>query len=511
VISDIHIGTNYPTCWYQASVHEPMLIRVLEWVIQNSVNIKELVILGDLFDFWTYPPEVQPPTIDDILQANPNIFGPQGKLGQVLDALSGRVIYLCGNHDMNVTQADLSKIVSPGGHTVQKGEDLYLDPKNFGVYYTHGHLTTLFNAPDTVNTQFGGIPLGHFVTRAVAHMVQQKLKPGQTAADLPSQGSPYDTDLSSFFTALTHGVMYPSIANMFLDYIIKTTQIDPNTPVTMADGSKVAIGSVGQIYGNLWTQWVGRYGYIYTYKALMADYDGSYMGWFAQKLAYESNAMLTVMGHTHSPKLGLPQGDTVSYINSGFECLAKPDFGTQVFSFAVITFYPGNQDLLATPALYQVVPNTLDIQPINPGPDWIASPKSFGDFSSYGQINIFTNEPGVTATLVGAEASHGNFIVEPPKQLDPGQSNYHKFWIQDYWGGQGSAGTVSYRINGGRHDGQVFVLSLSCPTGPGILRPNTCSGGTSFITKSGTSLDFNPPGVVATSGHPFYAVFTLQL
>src|SRR5690606_18933818 len=61
--------------------------------------IDRLIFLGDLFDFWTYSPDQHPPTIEQILAANPNIFGPDGKIR--MDALKGNVLYLSGNHDIN--------------------------------------------------------------------------------------------------------------------------------------------------------------------------------------------------------------------------------------------------------------------------------------------------------------------------------------------------------------------------------------------------------------------------
>src|SRR5437879_2806395 len=104
VISDIHIGNNYKTCWYQRSVHEPYMLALLDYILQNantgSTPINRLIMLGDLFDFWTYPPDMVPPTIDEILAANPNLFAPGGKLCQVVEALHGNVQYIHGNHDI---------------------------------------------------------------------------------------------------------------------------------------------------------------------------------------------------------------------------------------------------------------------------------------------------------------------------------------------------------------------------------------------------------------------------
>src|SRR5438552_11922164 len=54
VISDVHIGTNAPTCWYQRSVHEPYLAAILDYVVAHAKagenRVGGLVVLGDLFD-----------------------------------------------------------------------------------------------------------------------------------------------------------------------------------------------------------------------------------------------------------------------------------------------------------------------------------------------------------------------------------------------------------------------------------------------------------------------------
>src|ERR1035438_4517620 len=90
VLSDVHIGTNARTCWYQKGVHEPYLRSVLDYVIAHAdavdTPVGKLVLLGDFFEFWTYPPGQRPPSIDDIINANPKILGPEGKLRQVVEA-----------------------------------------------------------------------------------------------------------------------------------------------------------------------------------------------------------------------------------------------------------------------------------------------------------------------------------------------------------------------------------------------------------------------------------------
>src|SRR4051812_45274339 len=107
VLSDLHIGTNANTCWYQSSVHEPYLVAALEWVDQNAGMFQEVVLLGDLVDMWTYPPAVRPPSISDIISANPNVLGPEGALAKVVEAVP-KVTLLLGNHDGTLTQADIA-------------------------------------------------------------------------------------------------------------------------------------------------------------------------------------------------------------------------------------------------------------------------------------------------------------------------------------------------------------------------------------------------------------------
>jgi hypothetical protein len=41
VLSDVHIGTNVPTNWYQKSFHEPYLSAILDYVIDNADSIQE--------------------------------------------------------------------------------------------------------------------------------------------------------------------------------------------------------------------------------------------------------------------------------------------------------------------------------------------------------------------------------------------------------------------------------------------------------------------------------------
>ncbi|MFT5386769.1 MAG: metallophosphoesterase superfamily enzyme [Saprospiraceae bacterium] len=89
-------------------------------------------------------------------------------ISQVLDALEGRVIFVLGNHDITATAEDLHEIGS-SNHKVQFKDNFHIKD---GVVYTHGHLYTLFNAPDISTNPSQPLPVGHFVTRAVSYLLK---------------------------------------------------------------------------------------------------------------------------------------------------------------------------------------------------------------------------------------------------------------------------------------------------------------------------------------------------
>ena len=81
ILSDIHIGDNSKTCWYQKKYHEPYLFTALNYIEQNAELIDEVILLGDIFEFWTYPCTAPPPSFSKIVQANLDLLGPQRQIG----------------------------------------------------------------------------------------------------------------------------------------------------------------------------------------------------------------------------------------------------------------------------------------------------------------------------------------------------------------------------------------------------------------------------------------------
>jgi UDP-2,3-diacylglucosamine pyrophosphatase LpxH len=500
VISDVHIGSNARTCWYQRDVHEPYLAAILDYIIAHAdvvdYPVTKLVILGDLFDFWTYPPDQRPPTIDDIIAANERILGPGGKLSQAVHAVRGNAIFLRGNHDIEVTQADLDRLPL-GDYRIPLVDDVIVDES--GIVLAHGHLFTMFNAPDARYP--GEVPVGHFVTRAIAYLLENTLSPGQTAADLANQGSPYGFSLDSFAPALLAELSGPSITNTLLDYFAARCGLSETTPIQMADGSSTTIAEAKTKYDGLWTDWVDRYGggevgETVAAKAARADYDGDYMAWFAQKAAWDRSARGAVTGHTHVPKQGI-QNSSCVYVNCGFVCPAVPDIADSnaAFNFGVI-------DSEGTAALWCVVERggTYCMGPCESTSVDQVVYAPFSDFSCY--VTIVNGTSG-ELKRTSETADNGYYVTGPPATIAAGATG--RFWLQDLAGIHGAEGGTTYAPADG---GNPLQFVYGCPTG---FFQNYASGGSSFVASSGSPPGpFQPGNVVPPYGHPLFVDFRVD-
>ncbi|WP_179371984.1 metallophosphoesterase [Nitrosopumilus ureiphilus] len=499
-ISDIHIGNNSIACWYNKGYHEPYLNRVLEYVISQKDNLKEFIILGDLFDFWTYPPDVQPPTVEDIIKANPGIFANKGTLDTVVSALDGNVSYVVGNHDISITQADLDKIPLSGGYKITKQTDEYTVGN---CLFTHGHLFTIFNAPDPVNP----IPLGHFVTRLIAYYVQQQ---GTPAWQITGFGAPAERQIlldKAFLPALKFIVkMYAmqkfdaSTISDFVDIWVQVSKFPTTGVFKMADGSTKTIDDVKSDYANLFTTWVNKYGVEYVQKSIYTDGMARSMSWFTQQAALKNNADLTITGHTHWPTSGVKA--LADDVNCGFECFAEPDSTTSRYSFAEVT----NVDTTPTPTIYDVTKGPHggylcnEASGIPQGDIVFILPKlpTPMDYSCFVRI---VNNSSNTLTLTKSTNPNGKWVLKPSASIAPNSRS--GFWLQDSLGIHGADGSVTYSNNGSN-----IVLNFDCPTGLFSNKVSVTGSNVSYRAKIGNGPWKN--NSVDPKGHPLSVEFTVS-
>lgn len=342
ILSDIHMGTAAPTVWYRNEVHEKYLIAILEDIIMHANQIREVILLGDIFEFWAYSPNELPPMIDDIINAHPNILGPRGKLCQALSALKGRVVYIPGDHDMNITEPDLNKIKSSDGYTMKYHSGTYIPIYDTGILFTHGHEFTLLNTPYFSST-LAPLPIGYFVSRAIAYKVQSVLckTPGQTIADFDENGAYGLKDfLSKLPHFLEHYVNGPDFISKFIDAIAYTTGIPKGLQIQVNKTTVVSLNEVKEIYINLFDDFQkilkqqGITDQIVSLNALPDEFNRTYLPWHVKKNIYESFIDIVVMGHTHSP-INTVGDKRITYVNTGFMCPSIPKLWTKPITYGI--------------------------------------------------------------------------------------------------------------------------------------------------------------------------------
>jgi len=492
VISDVHIGDNSPTVWYQRNYHEAYLKVLFDHVIANADAVRELIILGDFVDFWTYPPDRRPPSFAEIAAANPMVFGPRGMLNAALGALEGRVSYVRGNHDMTITQDDLDGVTNSQRYRIklQDGDTYFPLGSDRRILCGHGHRWTMFNAPDTT-TRLAPLPIGHFATRAFCYQLARTLAPGQTVADLVHQGIPNGLDLGGLVKSVDS-----SIIETLVDYASDQTGLPMSEAILLPTGETTTLAEVKDIYRPLWSNWTamgggGRQGQLMAFKAAFADAsNGTYLPWFAQRQALPAQAEVVIFGHTHVPVRGLKDG-FIEYVNTGFDCASMPDMASRHFTFIEVDIEAAHAQIM------QVAGDGTGgfaVGPFDGARRDEVVPRPAIDYSTY--VTLDNRAGAADLVLSGAEAKEGFFVVPPPARVARGERA--RFWIQDYPGGHGSEGTATYQGANG-----AVTLAFGCPTG---LISNIAAGA-DFRSRIGNG-DYGDLNHAPYTGHPFFVEFS---
>ena len=492
VLSDVHIGNGAPTCWYQQRVHEPQLSAALRWILANRETIKEVVLLGDLFDVWTYRPAVRPPSLREIIAANPLLLGPRGPLADVVRALPGEVRLLLGNHDGSVTRADIDELNRSLGGNVARGERVeFVDApmrvvtgaSGARTVFAHGHYQCMFNAPDA-RSRWGTIPVGHFVSRAIADQVSRTPARG-TAADRVNSGNPTGIDLNALRAAVARR---DDLAAFLLQYIERVTGMSRYARIVMPDGRVTTAWDAQRVFAGLYTLWRTREGrWEDALRAANADRGGGDdLAWFGQRLAMQTGSDLTVMGHTHSAVAGVDVSP-VDYVNNGYACVSLPDAVT-----GTPTTFTRVDVERATAQVFAVAPFGASIFPTRVRR--LRSAIVHGrDYSCYARIQNNTGRPLIRVAVGRDSASY--WVVPPPMMIQPGAR--FDAWLQDTpLSPRGSEGSFSYS-DGAR----TYSFFVTCPT----VRDNKVTSPVPYETKVGS----NPwrAGRVDGSGYPLQARF----
>ena len=210
-ISDVHMGDPRAVenhySWFGKNTDA--LVNFLEFIYRSD-DIKEVAILGDLFDEWMVPYTVSP--IDpesgihnsgDYFKAiansetNKPIFD---KLRAIANFSEIDLLYVPGNHDMLLTQSTLEEII-PGiiwkGDTTGLGKYHPVD----GIIMEHGHRYDFFNCPQSLVNPNHILPPGYFITRLYAAGLESST-PDLYKETISNKGS------AEFLTAWSLAILY---------------------------------------------------------------------------------------------------------------------------------------------------------------------------------------------------------------------------------------------------------------------------------------------------------------
>lgn len=184
-ISDIHMGEargiaqNY--CWF--SENQKALTVLLDDVIAGK-QVREVLILGDLFDEWTIPYRNLPFDTTSGIRNSVDYFrsvaaAPVNK--PVIDRLRAiaydgnmKLVYIPGNHDMLLDRQTLEEIIP--------GVIWQADSKGLGRYsplpemvMEHGHRYDFFCCPQPLINPGQILPPGFFVSRLDAQGLKDRI------------------------------------------------------------------------------------------------------------------------------------------------------------------------------------------------------------------------------------------------------------------------------------------------------------------------------------------------
>jgi len=181
-ISDIHLGDDksmsapYPYGWFKNNI--PVLTEFLDDQL-NAPDVKEVVILGDLFDTWVLPANYDPLTSFTNICSNPANKTVINKLKALAATPDVKLAYVPGNHDMGMDAGGIL-IIKKFMQTTFPGIRFFCSSTApWGIYAVgtlaaeHGNRYCLFNAPDMWTAKDTFLPLGYFISRIVAYKVLQ--------------------------------------------------------------------------------------------------------------------------------------------------------------------------------------------------------------------------------------------------------------------------------------------------------------------------------------------------
>jgi UDP-2,3-diacylglucosamine pyrophosphatase LpxH len=377
-ISDLHLGEdraiagNY--CWF--GDNQAALLDLLDYVLTGG-DVRELVILGDLFDGWIIPYRFSPfdtaAGVHDISGyfhsvANSQMNRPiMDKLRAIASGGVTRLVYVPGNHDMLLTQGILEEII-PGvvwqGNIPGLGNYSPVDE----IIMEHGHRMDFFNCPQPLVNSGHMLPPGFFISRLQAQG-QHEHPAARLKQDYTGNGS-VEFRLAWEVACIHILLSYPM--NVRPDSVnISMGGIDGYTDPFSFNGARDMYAASIE---DLWPATQAQNSVPVSIPVSMAILDGTTDMFLAASFEYLSTASpkrykMAVFGHTHNAELKVYSSGSQKaiYANSGTWWNEKLDAKKKARTYLAIRPGQWTGSDLDVVTLYQY----------NPGPggggDWIHS------------------------------------------------------------------------------------------------------------------------------------------
>jgi UDP-2,3-diacylglucosamine pyrophosphatase LpxH len=276
-ISDIHLSSQtlyddpQKPAWYDPEPHNPRLLGFLEnTVLAQKDEIKDLVLLGDIFNTWVCPAKKTPPKFSEIFTANRPVLN---MLKKIIKAGIG-TYYVNGNHDFDLDRATLQRAV--------KGIRVINSYRTGRIYAEHGSRYDIYNKPDFVTDPAYGRPIGYFISRLVSSIGTE----GYGIIDLAD----YLDDILE--AALTDQNIFSSI----IEGLAERAGMKETDSVVLPQRKKITIEALKQRFEALSN--------VYSHTEMISDlYQRRYLHGPADRLCKKYDFNVVVFGHTHNALL----------------------------------------------------------------------------------------------------------------------------------------------------------------------------------------------------------------
>lgn len=307
-ISDCHMGPGEKWDWFSRTEAIRLIdfCRYLTYRYLNQKDLKEVILLGDIFDLWVCPYDQAPHSFRGIMKHQSMVFNAMQKMAAIVPTF-----YVNGNHDFRVTPGDIEEAFD--GHIICL-KDGY---RNDNVLAIHGHQQALFNKPDPKNGGKEALPIGYFITRLYTSLVMGNNVMPNLVAQIINEG----------LQALGPETLTESILDALKDSIRDTLNKEVVSFNMGYLSEDYEYETIRARYKNLFQDWLDEVGLWKTIQMLMCEVDR--LGSTADQLCTDG-INIVIMGHSHGTKMDKDSilSQERIYANCGYWCgLDKKDKG----------------------------------------------------------------------------------------------------------------------------------------------------------------------------------------